>query len=356
MYKTISLFVNEHINEIRKVTESNDIKSILLKDDYYFSRAQTIYVELKNLCVKDAILDNIISQLDKRESFMRLSSENQLNSSEKEILMVVSKLLYILNNDNKDYSENNSIMRFAFSRVEILFLLKFMKEKNIDLLPKEIKNMIEYLDQPDKVIPTFLYQKDNKIFKYIMNYGADELFKCFHENGIKPINPLNRGYIYSKILNSTIIKELWNSNNIAWAFTPEYPYLWNEFKNKGIIAIGWDYIGDLTNFNSESAIREELKVKYGIQNNHITDSRVLWQFCNEIQIGDKIYVQFGSSSLVGIGVVTSDYHYDNSRGEYMHVRYIKWNKIGSWKLGHTFWVRTLRDLTEDRWVVESFNN
>jgi len=33
---------------------------------------------------------------------------------------------------------------------------------------------------------------------------------------------------------------------------------WDEFAEKGIIAIGWDYLGDLSRYNSREEIREKM--------------------------------------------------------------------------------------------------
>ncbi|WP_446449079.1 hypothetical protein [Tuanshanicoccus lijuaniae] len=40
-------------------------------------------------------------------------------------------------------------------------------------------------------------------------------------------------------------------------------------------------------------------------------AHVTWQFANEMKIGDIIFVKKGMSQLVGRGVVTSDYEYDD---------------------------------------------
>ncbi|MFK8197801.1 hypothetical protein I4Q36_05245 [Tuanshanicoccus lijuaniae] len=42
-------------------------------------------------------------------------------------------------------------------------------------------------------------------------------------------------------------------------------------------------------------------------------AHVTWQFANEMKIGDIIFVKKGMSQLVGRGVVTSDYEYDDER-------------------------------------------
>ena len=91
---------------------------------------------------------------------------------------------------------------------------------------------------------------------------------------------------------------------------------WDRFHSEGIAAIGWDDVGDLLQYQH----RDELAAK-GLKMN---DSLGCWQFSRELQPGDVILVRRGSNSLVGAGIVTSEYRFDDSRAEFKHVRDVDW--------------------------------
>ena len=55
-------------------------------------------------------------------------------------------------------------------------------------------------------------------------------------------------------------------------------------------------------------------------------------FIHRIKIGDMIIVKKGRHELLGYGIVTSDYIYDNKRANYHHLRSINWKAKGSGKL------------------------
>ena len=91
---------------------------------------------------------------------------------------------------------------------------------------------------------------------------------------------------------------------------------WGSFYSEGIAAIGWDDMGNLLQYQR----REELAAK-GLKTNN---SLGCWQFSREMQPGDVILVRRGSNSLVGAGIVTSDYRFEDSRAEFKHVRGVDW--------------------------------
>lgn len=103
----------------------------------------------------------------------------------------------------------------------------------------------------------------------------------------------------------------------------EGAYLWNEFYKDGIAAIGWD-TGDLRSYKSKEEIREKL-----IQNDKSRripkhDHNALWDFCNNMKIGDIIYVKRGMSELIGRGIVKSDYRFEDKSDGYPHIRDVEW--------------------------------
>ena len=50
-----------------------------------------------------------------------------------------------------------------------------------------------------------------------------------------------------------------------------------------------------------------------LKDSYKNDAHCLWQFANEIKIGDIIFAKKGVHKIIGKGIVTSDYIYDTSK-------------------------------------------
>lgn len=96
-----------------------------------------------------------------------------------------------------------------------------------------------------------------------------------------------------------------------------------------------------------------MKNVYGYDYSYKNAVLCLWQFTKEIKIGDIIFVKNDIQKIIGKGVVISDYIYDSSRKNYLHIRKIKWQKIGEWDdhLGQTY-TKTLINITLDNEYVD----
>ena len=89
---------------------------------------------------------------------------------------------------------------------------------------------------------------------------------------------------------------------------------WDECRREGIACLGWDGIGNL----SEYASREN----FGLGRN---DSLACWQFCHDMEPGDIIFSKRGTTDVVGHGTVTSGYRFDAAREAYKNVRDVDWH-------------------------------
>lgn len=99
--------------------------------------------------------------------------------------------------------------------------------------------------------------------------------------------------------------------------------LWEEIHNDGIISIGWDFLGDLRNYESKSAIQAELQRFYSTSSSKKNDTLACYQFCNEMKIDDVVVIKDKLNVISGSGLVISDYYFDNSRSRFKHCRKIK---------------------------------
>ena len=100
--------------------------------------------------------------------------------------------------------------------------------------------------------------------------------------------------------------------------------LWGEFHEHGFAAIGWDDLGDLTQYDSKGAIHSAL-IENGAGQNPSNQSRAVWEFVHEMKIGDVLIAKKGRSAILGWGRVYGDYAYDSDRPEYQNLRKVEWN-------------------------------
>lgn len=114
-----------------------------------------------------------------------------------------------------------------------------------------------------------------------------------------------------------------NKNNELinyWKFSPgENGRLWDEFHKQGIIAIGWDNLGNLNDYTTET-LTEALGIDNPAQSNQIRNNENF----RDASIGDVIIANKGKRKALGIGVITGEYTFDDTRTEYKHVREINW--------------------------------
>lgn len=103
-----------------------------------------------------------------------------------------------------------------------------------------------------------------------------------------------------------------NSKSINyWLIAPgEEASLWEICKEKGFITIGWGETGDISSFKSKEKFQEKFKSIFNKTDNHGAND--VWKFYNDIKEGDIIFAKGGVSQILGMGIVTSDYYFDNS--------------------------------------------
>jgi len=118
----------------------------------------------------------------------------------------------------------------------------------------------------------------------------------------------------------------------VWAMAAgEGARFWPEFRREGLIALGAEELGDLSEYDSKELIRQALSEARGVEN-PIHDALAAWQFAHEMKVGDHILAKQGRSKLLGWGVVTSEYRYEPTRSEYQNVRDVEWRQTGTWDL------------------------
>lgn len=131
-----------------------------------------------------------------------------------------------------------------------------------------------------------------------------------------------------------------------WIYSPgDNASMWDEFYKFGIMGIGWDDVTDLKEFSSKEEIKEYMKKVYDPSYSYKNNAHCLWQFANEIKVGDVIFVKKGMHKIIGKGIVTSDYIYDTSRSTYKHIRKVDWQNKGEWEHPGQAVMKTLTNIS-----------
>lgn len=178
--------------------------------------------------------------------------------------------------DNISLNKNPNIPKYSKMDYDTIF-----DNKNLYAIPEQYINVIEKID--------------SKLSKYVAKYRS---------NSTKNV----KYWIYS---------------------AGEKSYKWDEFYKDGIMAIGWDYLGDLTKYSSQAEIADKITKEENKTQYPKNDSKANWEFAKDMQVGDIVYVKKGlQDALIGRGIVKSDYIYDANRNEYKSIRKVEWTHNG----------------------------
>lgn len=132
-----------------------------------------------------------------------------------------------------------------------------------------------------------------------------------------------------------------------WTYSPgEQASKWDDCTKEGIMCIGWDPLGDLTQYDTRDEMQREIKRHYPTDGSAKNDSLAVWQFTHDMKPGDIVYAKKGRSTIIGRGVVESDYNFDEDREEFKNVRRVKWTNVGVWDSDVVLAMKTLTDITK----------
>lgn len=150
-----------------------------------------------------------------------------------------------------------------------------------------------------------------------------------------------------------------NKKTKVWLFAPgENACMWDECKESQTMCLGWDLIGDLSEFNNKEELTKALQVAYQKEDASFkNDSLALWQFVHDIHPGDIVYAKKGINKIIGRGVVESDYYYDGALSTYRHIRKVKWTHYGDWDYpAHKLVLKTLTGISKYPDFVRNLND
>lgn len=105
-------------------------------------------------------------------------------------------------------------------------------------------------------------------------------------------------------------------------------YLVDEFVENGIVAIGWNFLGEIPSGINYDNLKKLFSERYPQDSAGRINQSVgqIWRFYKDFQIGDKVVTYDSTTREYYLGEIVSSYEYDESY-EYFHTRRVKWEKI-----------------------------
>jgi len=132
-----------------------------------------------------------------------------------------------------------------------------------------------------------------------------------------------------------------------WIYAPgSNADMWDEFYDKGIIGLNWDFLGDLSQYDSKELIADKLVEFNDNGGSKKNDATANYEFANIMSIGDIVFVKRGRGELLGYGIVDSEYIFDDTRLNYKSCRKVIWKLKGVWQADHVIVLKTLTDITK----------
>lgn len=114
-----------------------------------------------------------------------------------------------------------------------------------------------------------------------------------------------------------------DSQTRYWYYAPgENAVEWENVLQNGIIAVGWNSIGDLSRFDTEADMTATL-----IDANEGSSAKSIWYFAKEMKAGDIVFARKGRHTIIGYGYVTGKYQYDENGEPFHNQRTVKWTPL-----------------------------
>ena len=279
--------------------------------------------QLRNLFIIVYSSDNFYIKLDKAKTFAENSIEKireKLNKTNFNHQFDERTLSFLLTMQNP--SENTFYKSTLYNQ-----LCDYL-----DIIPQKERKYKHHIELLFQIVPFLNNPQLNLLKEHFVPQGVDF--------------PL---LLAQDIVYQNMNKENEDTTKHYWLYSPgEQAVKWEEFYNEGIMAIGWDELGDLENYTDRKSILEALMNNYGGGEDQRNNVSAIDDFCNgenKINIGDIVIAKKGTKTLLGYGKVISDYYFDEERVAYKHCREVKWLKKGVWDANNNLPTKTLTDVT-----------
>mgnify|MGYP003317113253 CR=1 FL=1 len=144
----------------------------------------------------------------------------------------------------------------------------------------------------------------------------------------------------------TVYRKFDMDNRTVWFWAPgEGGCQWEDCRDNGLVCLGWDELGDFTKYETRDQMERAIWDNRGGSQRPKNASLACWEFCRDVKVGDIVVAKTGLRKLLGIGRITGEYKYDNSRREYTSVRSCEWIVIETKTSPDKLPMKTLTNMT-----------
>lgn len=378
-----------NINDLTESEFSTALKDII-----------SLYEELipyYNKLVQNSSLSTIFTEILHKyplESQKEFKNNEYANKIRKEFAKQFDEIILELTSGNPNYEGKISLGMNGWAKTPWAGIKNYSCAKTfqkglylIYIFQKDGSGVYLSLDQGKD---NFNLSKREKIAKTLINKINFDIPKGFTTNADK-INSdsiMSKFYKKDELNSQTLINDLKDMINVYEKLIPKYRDIikkeppikidkvlniedrniwriapgeygitsdvWDLFLKNEYVGIGQFEAGEKPlNYKDFKSI-DEVKKQFGQRK---MAPKMIWDFTNEIEIGDIIVVNFGRSKVAGIGIITSDYiaptDFENKNDYNLnHVRKVKWLITDSFKVKNNLFVRmTLNQITPDKWNI-----
>lgn len=201
----------------------------------------------------------------------------------------------------QSFAQKLGLARFIKGRKENLFRFYELANEVLAFIQRDVKFLEEY----------------HQFCSLSENYSDDSL------------HLLVQDFIYS-IANHFTIVDSSNYSNV-WLYSPgEQAYLWEEFYKDKVMALGWDFLGDLERYESKNELNDAFVEYHQKEGNYTNNVKANFEFSAEMEINDLVIVVKGKNNFLGFGMIQSAYYFDNQVKNFKSRRKVNWIKKGNW--------------------------
>ena len=252
-----------------------------------------------------------------------------------------------------DYAFNDDFKTLRFSILQGINNASHKQRMDI------FKKLIPLIEIPED----FNIEEENPdIHFFRKNYDLENLNEEEMKNDLKLVLDVYKDIIpkYKEITknNENFIIDGRNIWKIATGEPDITEEAWKEFQEDGFVAIGnwFEDLGhdvDYRIFNSEDEILNKLNETSPNISENTKAPKMIWNFTNEIKVGDIVVASRGVSKCLGIGIITSDYippSEVNPNYKMRNIREVDWIINEEIELkGKKFGQDTVHKLSASRW-------
>lgn len=218
------------------------------------------------------------------------------------------------------------------------FLFLWQPRTEIFIKPASMKRFLAFLGLGDRFSSTPTTE----------GYGAIKQLAHDLKAALQPYEPRDMVDIQSFIWVCTNVLA---QSQSYWKIAPgEEAWQWEECRQAGFIAVGWDEMGDISGLTQKQF--EERHQAVLAQQPDLSEGwskaglKQLWKFAN-IKVNDRIIANRGTQEILGIGTVTGAYYFvpHTQQGHRLPVR---WDDTKIRAINEPSWVQTLREIEPEK--------